>query len=63
MKENRKLASEAIVYISGLYAIEKEMKEAGPTEDQIRERRRAESLPIIQKLVAYSAQRVPVVAE
>ena len=41
LEKNRKLASEAIVYISGLYAIEKEMKEAGLTEDQIRERRRA----------------------
>ena len=59
LEENRKLASEAIVYISGLYAIEKEMKEAGLTEDQIRERRRAESLPIIQKLVDWIEAKYP----
>ena len=48
VSENKKYASEAIVYISKLYKIEEEMKESGLDADAIKERRQQESYPIIQ---------------
>lgn len=48
MDEDRKHASEALVYIGKLYEIEKEMREAGLYPDAIRGRRQKESYPIIQ---------------
>ena len=48
LDEDRKHASEAIVYISKLYKIEEEMREAGLDHDAIKERRQKESYPIIQ---------------
>lgn len=48
LEEDRKHASEAIVHISKLYKIEKEMREAGLDHDAIKERRQKESYPIIQ---------------
>ena len=48
LDENKKYASEAIVYISKLYKIEEEMKEAGLDAEAIKERRQKESYPIIQ---------------
>ena len=47
LEENRKHASEAIVYIGKLYKIEEEMREAELDADAILKRRRAESYPII----------------
>ena len=49
LDEDRKHASEALVYIGDLYNIEKEMREAGLEPDAIKERRQKESYPIIQK--------------
>ena len=49
LDENKKYASEAIVYIGKLYKIEEEMREAGLTPEEIRERRQKESYPIIQE--------------
>lgn len=48
LDEDRKCASEAIVYISKLYKLETDMKEAGLEPDAIRERRENEAYPIIQ---------------
>lgn len=48
LDEDRKHASEAIVYISKLYKLETEMKEAGLDPDAVRERREKEAYPIIQ---------------
>ena len=48
LDENKKYASEAIVYISKLYKIEEEMREAGLDAETIKERRQKESYPIIQ---------------
>ena len=47
LEENKKYASEAIVYIGKLYRIEEEMREAGLDAEAIRKRRREESYPII----------------
>ena len=49
LDENKKSASEAIVYIGKLYRIEEEMREAGLTPEEIKERRQKESYPIIQE--------------
>ena len=49
LDEDRKHASEALVYIGKLYGIEKEMKEAGLEPDAIQERRQEESYRIIQE--------------
>jgi transposase len=49
LDENRKYASEAIVYIGKLYKIEAEMREAGLSAEEVRERRQKESYPIIQE--------------
>ena len=48
LDEDRKHASEAIVYISKLYKLEAEMKEAGLDADAVRERRKKEAYPIIK---------------
>lgn len=48
LDEDRKHASEAIIYISKLYKIEEEMREAELDYDAIKERRQKESYPIIQ---------------
>ncbi|MBO4416786.1 MAG: IS66 family transposase [Bacteroidales bacterium] len=48
LDENRKYASEAIVYISKLYRIESEMREACLDAEAVKERRQKESYPIIQ---------------
>ena len=48
LDEDRKHASEAIVYISKLYKLETDMKEAKLKPDAIRERREKEAYPIIQ---------------
>ena len=49
LDENKKYASEAIVYIGKLYKIEEEMRDADLTSDEIKERRQKESYPIIQE--------------
>ena len=49
LDENRKYASEAIVYIGKLYKIEEEMREAGLSAKEVKERRQKESYPIIQE--------------
>ena len=49
LDENRKYASEAIVYIGKLYKIEEEMREAGLGVDEVKERRQKESYPLIQE--------------
>lgn len=48
LDEDRKYASEAIVYISKLYKLEADMKEAGLNPDAIKERREKEAYPVIQ---------------
>ena len=48
LDEDRKHASEAIVYISKLYKLEADMKEAKLKPDAIKERREKEAYPIIQ---------------
>ena len=47
-EEDKKHASEALVYIGKLYKIEEEMREAELKADAIKERRQKESYPIIQ---------------
>ena len=47
LEENKKYASEAIVYICKLYKIEEEMREAGLDAETIQKRRQEESYPII----------------
>ena len=49
LDEDRKHASEALVYIGKLYGIEKEMQETGLKPDAIRKRRGEESYIIIQE--------------
>ena len=49
LDEDKKHASEALVYIGKLYSIEKEMQEAGLDHDAIRKRRQEESYKIIQE--------------
>ena len=49
LDEDRKYASEAIVYIGKLYKIEAEMREAGLSAEEVRERRQKESYPLIQE--------------
>ena len=48
-EEDKKHASEALVYIGKLYKIEEEMRKDGLDADAIRERRQNESYPIIQE--------------
>ena len=47
LDEDRRIASEALVYINRLYHIENEAKEAKITGDDLREKRRKESYPVI----------------
>ena len=47
LDEDRRIASEALVYINRLYHIESEAKEAKITGDGLREKRRKESYPVI----------------
>ena len=47
LEENKKYASEAIVYIGKLYKIEEEMHEAELDAESIRKRRQEESYPIL----------------
>lgn len=47
LEENKKYASEAIVYIGKLYKIEEEMREAGLDAETRQKRRQEESYPII----------------
>lgn len=49
LDEDKKRASEALVYIGKLYGIEKEMQEAGLDYDAIQKRRHEESYKIIQE--------------
>ena len=49
LDENKKYASEAIVYIGKLYKIEEEMRDADLTPEEIKARRQKESYPIIQE--------------
>ena len=49
LDEDKKHASEALVYIGKLYGIEKEMQETGLDHDAIRKRRQEESYKIIQE--------------
>ena len=49
LDEDKKRASEALVYIGKLYGIEKEMQEAGLDYDAIQKRRNEESYKIIQE--------------
>ena len=49
LEENKRYASEAIVYISKLYKIEEEMRDAGLDADAIQKRRQKEAYPIIQE--------------
>ena len=49
LDENKKYASEAIVYIGKLYKIEEEMRDANLTPEEIKARRQKESYPIIQE--------------
>ncbi len=49
LDEDKKHASEALVYIGKLYGIEKEMQEAGLDCDAIQKRRQEESYKIIQE--------------
>ncbi|MCM1177497.1 MAG: IS66 family transposase [Bacteroides sp.] len=49
LDEDRKHASEALVYIGRLYGIEKEMQEAGLDSSAVRKRRQEESYKIIQE--------------
>ena len=49
LDENKKYASEAIVYIGKLYKIEEEMRDADLTPEEIKERRQKESYPVIQE--------------
>ena len=49
LDENKKYASEAIVYIGKLYKIEEEMRDADLTPEEIKVRRQKESYPIIQE--------------
>ena len=48
LDEDKKPASEALVYIGKLYRIEDEMREAGLDAEAVKERRQKESYPIIQ---------------
>ena len=48
LDEDKRHASEALVYIGRLYDMEREMKEAGLEAEAIRERRQREAYPIIQ---------------
>ena len=48
LDEDRKHAGEAIVFISKLYKLETEIKEAGMDADAVRERREKEAYPVIQ---------------
>ena len=48
LDENRKYASEALVYIGKLYRIEEEMRDAGMDAEAIKERRQKESYSIIR---------------
>ena len=49
LDEDRKHASEALVYIGRLYGIEKEMQEAGLDAEAIRKRRQDKSYEIIRE--------------
>ena len=49
LEENKRLASEALVYIGDLYRIEAEMKDAGLDAEQKKERRQKESYETIRK--------------
>ncbi|MDE5586314.1 MAG: IS66 family transposase [Muribaculaceae bacterium] len=48
LKENRKLATQAIVMIGKLYEVERKADEAGMSVDQRRELRQKEAYPVIQ---------------
>lgn len=50
LKENKKLATQAIVMIGKLYEVERKATEAGMTADQKKELRQKEAYPVIQLL-------------
>ena len=49
LDEDRKHASEALVYITKLYKLEEEMRDAGLTPEEVRERREKEAYPVIRQ--------------
>lgn len=49
LEENKRTASEALVYINKLYHIENEAKEAGITGDALKEKRQKEAFPVIRE--------------
>ena len=53
LDEDRKHASEALVYIGRRYGIENEMREAGLGAEAIRKCRQKESYPVIRKFEGW----------
>ncbi len=63
LDEDRRTASEALVYINRLYHIESEVKEAGITGDALKEKRRKESYPVICQFERWMCETVGKVSE
>ena len=58
LDEDKRTASEALAYISKLYHIENEAKEAGLTGDALKEKRQKESYPVILQFEKWMYETV-----
>ena len=63
LDENKRIASEALVYINKLYHIENEAKEAGITGDALREKRQKEAYPVIQEFERWMYATAGMISE
>lgn len=63
LDENKRTASEALVYINKLYHIESEAKEAGVTGDALKEKRQKEAYPVIQEFERWMYATAGMISE
>ena len=63
LDENKRIASEALVYINKLYHIENEAKEAGITGDALREKRQKKAYPVIQEFERWMYATAGMISE
>lgn len=59
LDEDRQHASEALAYITELYRLEEDMRQAGLSPDEIRERREKEAYPTIRRYEKWMDSVVP----
>jgi len=63
LDENKRTASEALVYINKLYHIENEAREASITGDALKEKRQKEAYPVIQEFERWMYATAGMISE